>query len=499
MRTRAFLAASAILGGLAGPARAQGVPADAGVAEDTAPEPFVRGLLSTSGFFYHEEAPRVVPGNDQESPQDLVFADVRARLEAGNLAGSRWGGLGDFRLRLTQDELSARGFEGGGEYHLREAYVVRRGQTIDLFAGRQILREVDAIRVDGAALRLRSRSGPWEYGVFAGFYPNPLSRSLDTDYDRGDGGAGPPAAGGAWAAYNTGRNHGGFGIGGVAPRDAADRVDPEPTRVFASWNGYTMVGERLDLFHYVVADLAGREGAELLSAQLGANWRTSDRLRIEAGFGHMSTYAVEIYVRDLLEKPDPQPETGAPVQNNLALVRIASDEGRLGAVLSLPGRVDLHAQVRLRRRDALSDAELPMEIAALGADTQLDLSGGIRQRDSLLGLDLSALVIAIRGDRTATTFATLRAHRVLWRGRLDAELEAGAIDYADRCDGSDLTCTGQLDGRTYRAGGQLALVPSARWLFLSDYRFAWNTAERAGMEEPDIRSHTIFFRAQRSF
>jgi len=496
----AALGAAAVLCGWAAPLRAQSGPVDqAASGAEGAERPFTRGLLSTSALFYREDASEVVAGNDQASPQDLELADLRARLEAGNLAGSRWGGLGDFRLRLTTDELAARGFAGGGEYQLREAHVGRRGDRVDLALGRVVLREVDAIRVDGGSLVLRSPGRAWEVGAFAGAYPDPLSRSLDTDYARGGEGAGPPLAGGAWAAYATGRHHGGFGLAGIAPRDAVGASDPQPTRVFASASGYHLVGERLDVFHYLVADVAGPSGAELLSANLGANWRTGSLLRVEAGLSHMSTYAVEIYVRDLLETPDPDPEAGAPAQNNLAIVRMASDEGRLAAVLSLPRRTDLHGEVRLRRREALGDARLPMEIAGLEADDQVDVSGGLRQRDSLLGLDLSGVVISIRGRRTASTFATVRAHRALVDGRLDLELESGLVDYSDRCAADDPTCTGDLDGRTWRGGVELVLLPARGWLFLGDYRFAWNTADRAGMAQPDILSHTLFLRIQRTF
>ncbi len=495
---RAALATLLLLCGVAAPASAQDAVDQGASGEARAAEPFARGMLSTSALFYREDASEEVAGNDIASPEDLAFADLRTRLEAGNLAGTRWGGLGDFRLRLTGDELSARGFDGGGEYHLREAWIGRRGGRLDLSLGRLIVRDVDASRVDGGSLALRTSGGVWEYGAFAGAYPNPLSRSVDTDYQLGAS-AGPPVAAGTWAAYSSARHHGAFGLAGITPREGSGAADPLPTRVFATSHGHHRMGDRLDLFHYVVGDVAGPSGAELLSANLGASWRASARLRLEAAFSHMSTYAVEIYVRDLLEVPDPAPEAGAPVQNNLALVRMASDEGRLGAVVSLPRRFDVHGQVRLRRRDALSDAQLPMEIAALDADDQVDLSGGLRQRDSLLGLDLSGVVIAIRGKRTASTFATLQARRELVGGRLVAELEAGLTDYRDRCDGGDPTCTGDLDGRTWRGGGQLGLLPARGWLVLSDYRFAWNSAERGAMQQPDILSHTLFLRIQRSF
>ncbi|HEU5060787.1 MAG TPA: hypothetical protein VFU21_29860, partial [Kofleriaceae bacterium] len=424
-------------------ARAQGEVAGTEAASE--PEPFVRGTISASGFYYTESASVAPEDNEQASPEPLAYTDERVRLETGNLAGG-WGGLGDFRLRLTRGELAARGFEGGGEAHLREAFVVRRGERVDVALGRQILRDVDAIRIDGATVRVKPPGSRWELGGFGGLYPSPFSRSLATDYPDDRTGADLPVAGGGFAAYNTVRNHGGLGLGVVAPRDP-DLVDPEPIRAFVSSNGYHLLSDRLDLFHTLVADAAGRGAGELPSAMLGASWRATDRLRIEAGASHMSTFAVEIYVRDLLEKPDPEPDAGAPVQNNLTLVRIGNDEGRLGANLSLPRRVDVWSQARVRRREALLDAEVPMEIAALPADTQIDLSGGVRQKDSLLGLDLTASGVAIRGRRTASSFATLRIRRDFFGGQLGPELEATYVLYRDRCDEGDPTCTGDLAGR----------------------------------------------------
>ena len=259
------------------PARAQeGGDAPAVTAQPPAPAPSLQGLLATSGLFYREHAATVVPGVRQSSPEDLAFADLRARLEVANVAGGPWGALGDLRVRATGDDLSARGFDGGREYHLREAFLVRRGRRVSLSLGRLVVREVDAVKVDGASVRYQPVVGAWSYGGFAGLYPNPLSRSLDTDYERGDLGTSPPAAGGVWASYETERNHGAFGAGGIAPREAVETAPRDEARVFAASSGYHVLGGRLDAFHQLVVDVAGPGGAALLSGILGVTWRATD-------------------------------------------------------------------------------------------------------------------------------------------------------------------------------------------------------------------------------
>ena len=140
-----------------------------------------------------------------------------------------------------------------------------------------------------------------------------------------------------------------------------------------------------------------------------------------------------------------------------------------------------------------------MELAALEPDTQVDLSGGIRQKGSLLGLDLTASGVAIRGQRTASSFATLRVRRDFFGGQLGPELEATYIRYRDGCGEGDPTCTGDLSGRALRLGGTIAFLHRAGWLALTDYRFARNRATKGGMAQPVIDSHALFVRLQRSF
>ena len=81
------------------------------------------------------------------------------------------------------------------------------------------------------------------------------------------------------------------------------------------------------------------------------------------------------------------------------------------------------------------------------------------KRDVFAKLDLAATVIAIRGGRTASYFATVGARRTFWHQQLSVDLETTYIDYRDRCKATDAdpTCTGTADGRTIRTGGLVAV------------------------------------------
>jgi hypothetical protein len=257
----------------------------------------------------------------------------------------------------------------------------------------------------------------------------------------------------------------------------------------------------LDLFHYAAADLAGTAGFEPLNAHIGASWRATSRLRVELALAHMSTHALEIYARDLLETADPEAEPGAPAQNNLSVIRMASDEGRVGLNASLPARLSVHGELRVRARETLADTQLPMEIASIGADRQLELSAGLRQRRSILSVDLGGDVVVVRGDRTQSRFVTGRLQRDVAGGRMGGEVELSRIDYDDRCPGSsrDPTCTGSTSGATLRGGGTVRFAPERRWLVLVDYRAARNRSAREGTALPSIVSHSVFFRIQYAF
>ena len=94
--------------------------------------------------------------------------------------------------------ITARGYSGGREYDLRELWAGRRGDHIDFAFGRLLIRESDALRIDGARLWWRF-SESWQATVFGGLYPNPFARTLTDDYLSKNALAG---AAGANIAYN---------------------------------------------------------------------------------------------------------------------------------------------------------------------------------------------------------------------------------------------------------------------------------------------------------
>jgi hypothetical protein len=472
-----------------------------------------RGRVSTTGVLYDESSDALVDpvlnvGDDPASGQTILYGDLRGRIEAAHIQGGKWDAVGDFRLRLPADELSARGWLGGSESDLREAYFLRRGKKTDLALGRLILRDLDASTVDGVKL-IHRPSRAFELGAFAGLYPNPFSRSLSTDYVPDRAPQDMPAATGAWGGYRTATAHGSIGVAGIFPQDDEDAPDPDPTRAFATASGYWRARPGVDLFHYLVVDLVGRGGTQLMNAQLGLHWRASDVLVVEAGASHMSTYAIELYLRDYLEAPDTP--TPGRVQNNLFIARMASDEGRLGATyLVRKQRVDVYGQVRYRSRGMIASDDLPAEIADLPPDTQLDVSGGVRQRRSIAGLDLGLSFLYIDGDRTSTQAVTARVRRGFLDDRIDVDLDATYLAYSDTCAfapggiPSEANCSGTADGTIVEVGGAAVWRRDKHWLFLADYHYSTNSAtarSAAGVEtaEPTIVGHTFFARAQYSF
>jgi hypothetical protein len=471
-----------------------------------------RGRLMTSGVYYTESSDAVVDetmniGDDPASDQTLVYTDLRGRVEAAHIGGSRWDVAGDFRLRLPADDLSSRGWLGGSESDLREAYALRRGRKVDVGLGRMIVRDLDATTIDGLKLVARP-SATFELGAFAGLYPNPFSRSISDDYRRGRAPQDQPFATGAWAGYRTVRMYGSLGVAGILPRDD-DPDDPEPTRAFVTANGYWRAASGFDIFHYAVMDLAGRGGTQLLNAQLGVHWRASAALVLEAGASHMSTYAIDLYVRSYLESPDTAPQPGR-VQNNLFVARMAADEVRGGFNYLLKAqRVDVFGLMKWRKRATVASEELPDEIATLPADSQIDLSGGIRQRDSVAGLDLQLNVLFITGDRTSTQAATVRGRRAFANDRIEVEADVTYLSYEDACTydalvAEERNCTGTADGSILEAGVSFVWRKDKNWLVLADYHVSQNDAtavQPGGMRtpEPTIIGHSLFARVQYSF
>jgi len=295
----------------------------------------------------------------------------------------------------------------------------------------------------------------------------------------------------------------------ISPRGEAEgaTLGPEPLRAFVAAQGYARIS-RLNLFHYLVFDVAGQAGFALLNAQIGATYLATPKLRLEAGASYLGTYALRIFLRDLLENPATPPPTGT-VANNLILARTGSQEGRVGATYSFPEqRVDLFANARLRRRALINPIggtlDPTVTAGAFDVDLQIDASGGVRHRRSILGLSLQLTGGLIRGDRSSVNWGALRIGRMFLDERLEVQIDGSFLGYADQCVYSGMTaenptCTGQATGLSLELGASAVFLYSKRWLFLGEYRLGRASPQEAGVAQPTITNHTVFLRAQLSF
>jgi hypothetical protein len=514
---RALLALALVLAG-GGVARAQFVTSGDKLSQPAAQnveESKIIGRLYAT-FGYYGESSSGGAGYDA-SPDRLVWGDLRGRVEADHIKGSAFDVLGDLRIRFTPHDVStpvanvpaagqaqSRGWIGGNEYDLREAFVRYGSDAASFSVGRLVLRDLDAMTVDGARFAGRS-SASFEYGVAAGLFPNPYSRSFSTDYkfaaDDERGVADYPAAAGAWAGYRLAAFYGAVGAGAIFPRNTSATYQ-ENNRTFLTASGYARVSPTVNFFHYGVLDVSGDAGTQLTSLQLGGDWMVSAPLRIEVGYSHMSTYAIETYFRNYLETVLIPAGGVTTIVNNLDVARMAADEGRLGANYAfLKSGLDVFGQVRYRRRDTIDTAATDANIAALPAETQIDVSAGVRKKAAIADWDLGANAAYITGDRTTSFYAFVRGAHSYLEERMDVDLDAGYISYEDACATAQAAVCGQASGSTIRAGGQVVFRQTTHWMYLGDLHIGYNTGSSAttSMARGSILETIALLRAQYSF
>jgi hypothetical protein len=424
--------------------------------------------------------------------------DLRARLDITHIKGSHWEVLGDFRLRLAPSDQAARGYLGGNENDLTEMFAAYRGEKIEIVGGRQIMRGVDATTIDGLSMKLALGGGN-EFGAFGGLYPNPFSRTFDTDYPDVPF-AEIPVAAGTWFGYRSKRLYGTIGFALISAQFTEAGLPPDPLRAFVSASGYAQVtaSGSIILYHYAAFDIDGPMGATFTNLNLGGAWRIFDSFRLEAGISHMSTHALAYYVRKYFEAVDPN--NVGRIQNNLFVTRTASDEARVGGDLSFgASKVDLFAQVRFRQRSVLDDPQLPAAIASLPADNQIEVSGGVRAHDVggfLIGVNGSW----IHGDRSdAQTIGANATHG--WNNeKVQLTLDATYLHFQDFCDTTmnDPTCLGFAKGDNFEVGGTLVWMVTRTWLLLADEHVSYVKSTSLTVNE-NIIGNTLFVRAQRSF
>jgi hypothetical protein len=510
---RLALAAAAALALLAPEvARAQFVSSGDKLAEPAAQNvedtKLIGRLYATFGYYGESES----SGDGMNaSPDTLLWGDLRARIEADHISGGSFDFLGDFRLRFTPDDYTvppngtpaspvttSRGWIGGKEYDLRELFARYGSDSASFSVGRLILRDVDAMTVDGATFAGRT-SPSFEFGIAAGLFPNPYSRSLNTDYkfaaDDTRSVTGYPAAVGAWGGYRYAQFYGSVGAGAIFPRNTSPTFT-EDNRIFVTARGYARVSPTVNFFHYGVVDAAGAAGAQLTNLQLGADWMATAPLRIELAYSHMSTYAIETYFRNYLETvTDPM-----IITNNLDVARMAADEGRLGANYDAGAGLDVFGQFRYRRRDAIETSQLNAAIVALPAEAQIDVSAGVRKKNAVAGWDLGANAAYITGDRTTSIYATVRGAHSYLDDRMDLDLDLGYVSYKDAV-AADSPIGGQASGSTIRGGGQVVFRQTEHWMYLADLHLGYNSSSTASMPPRDstILETIGLFRVQYSF
>lgn len=484
----------------------------------------VNGRISLTGMVLRESQDGKPDPNGGTFPADaspvtLVYGDLRGVVEGRKLAGGLEFKV-DLRLRLTSDfsqadailgnlSTSARGYSGGREYDLREAFLGHRGEHFQIAVGRLFIPESDALRIDGVRLGWRF-SEHWNAAIFGGLYPDPYSRSLTDNYRDPKALAG---AAGAATAYNYARIwgsasvtaiiHGGPDDGGPIPptglMDPAGTAQTEAPRVYLTWTNYARIAAWLDFFHDLVVDVTGPAGAQLTRADALAQIHAS-RLQLTFGYGHLSALATEMYLSRLLQ--DRQRFLPGSVENNLIVQRTARDEGRLRADMRAVGRLHVFGEGRVRRRTLIEASDDP-SFAHVDSPLAWEVGGGIRSAGDLFGLRLGLAFTYLLDFRAETKLVTVDLGRDFAAGKLS--LDAGflwegirdnGLDSTSSCDPIkmplDPACFGRKSGTTYQGSFTLAARPSPRWFLLADYRLVASNTDGAS----SLLTHVALLRVE---
>jgi hypothetical protein len=461
-------------------------PSDSPEAEQEEDEGKVDLRASLSAFGYAEKGrngpPLVEDGAVAEnpSPQKRAFGDLRVRMDATNIAGSKVQTKVDARIRQTIDGRFQSGFAPGNEYDLKESYVAYRGSENQLILGRQILSMVAASKIDGLSYQ-RLLSDRWKYALFAGTFPQRGSRSLKTDYPREDesGRRSVLPVVGSGASYQRPRLHGDVGIAAVMPyRKRKSTGVRESPRVQANSNGYWMPAQSFNLVHYLLVDLSGPSGAGVRNANVEASAYPVPELQLSLGANHQDNEFLEITARNQLETPDLAAQ--GVVQNSATLARVSAQSLRAGASLAMAKRrFELTLTGSLRRRPEFTvvrpngeDFTFPGARSAEGTLTFLD-----RRSLAQMRMAASASVLRALGDGLPTRsngyIGRLSAgHALGSAGEWEVDVAAMSLRdqmVADLCDGQDpLLCFGGSRVRAGQAGGMLTYWGQGAWLVVLD-------------------------------
>lgn len=494
------LACSWLIG--AGPAHAQRVddgsdrffsnkvvkPADEGK------ETIVEGSITSTTFAYTEFGGTPIPDNntfENYSPAARLFTDIRAQLDARNLSGSTWNLHMDGRVRVSPGctfkspndpdlgipdavEQNCRvqsGSLGGNEYDARELYAKRTGKKTDLYIGRQYVSELAATKIDGVRFQYHTNK-TWDLIGFAGLNPAKFSRSVLDDYPaqtlaNGDpaGGRVLPIAAGLGAGYRLSNVYGSLGAVGVVPlADDRETGLGESLRVFLTDSGYWRASGKLDLFHYLVVDLQSAAGFGVTNASVGANFRPTPGLTVNAGINRVDTETLNSIAQTQLIEVDPDAGAVTPY-NYQNVLRIASDSARLGVSLAFAQQrfeVSTSGQVRQREEVTLASAD-GNTLTVIPATRNAEVMLSFLDRRSVRGLRLGASFMAIfpfgndTPNRSNAKIAQITGSRMFADERGELEFNVTFLTSQDvqpqqNCINT-LTCYGASDIMALSTGG----------------------------------------------
>ena len=492
--------------------------------DDTEDRTLWAGSLTSSSFLYRESG-GALPGADgmagvtSNSPFSRMFTDLRTQLDGKHIAGGRWDLRLDGRGRLVNnpEEALANASSSGGtrvqsgalgrpEAELRELYLVRRGESVDFYLGRQFSNEL-AIKIDGIRIDI-AKSKKWSILGLAGLYPARGSRSLGTDYPRGRDADGArtgrvlPIAAGAGLGYRVTRGWGAVGAVGIVPFD-------ESPRIYLTGSGYLRITPKADLFHLGVIDVVSEAGAALTNLSVGTNYRVTPRVRLNAAVHHVDTETLGLTAQAFLAEPT----TFGVVRNDTEIRRISSSQLRGGGSLALGRRmqVELSTFAALRRRPEISVDDGNGNVQTIGAAQGYEVGASATHRNLFRGVrvffDISraAGVGSIAYARNQSLALRLGASREFARGRGQWDLEFGRLTSKDdtagtvctsadinQCFGASDLSVNELSGNLYfRLKANLFLFGTASVASMS------NTSTKSGMAvaDPSITSVTLFARA----
>lgn len=501
--------------------------------------------LSLSGMYAAEQESAIPPPYMREaqvaSPYELAWGELRAVVDGRRLPGSFDLHI-DGRVRLTgtwgtnaatvgADGFAQRGYLGGNEYEVRQAWVRRRGEKWDFGLGRLMVAEADALKLDGLRLWYRMAKH-WDASLYAGVYPDPFSRSLTTDYVGGFAFAGGLDAtytyDKIWGAFSVNSAYlGGNNAGGALPPSITDpastapvtgRPSTETPRTWITWTDYIRIVSWLDLFTDLVLDVSGAAGAQLTRLDALVTARAGKHVTLHLGYDHLSSFAIEMFLTRLLA--DRANHIAGTIENNLIVERTARDEARGDIDISF-GKVSIYADGRFRRRAIVNLADDPQFVAngsQIAPGVAYDATVGIRDRGSLWGLRPGLWGMYLSDYRARSAILGITLGRSFWEERLAVDLSFLYASVTDSLAGPSFapcsapatvtalqnTCYGRRAGADYELGFSVTAQPWTHWFGFLDYRLMADTSSGNIVEpgqgmvlpQPTVLTHVLLLRIE---